>query len=114
MVNQKCHLMDDSVASYDLTPTSEKFIVFKTLVDESHLFRYLMKCRVCGQMYFFEFYEEIDWKEGKDPQYCTYIPINSVEEGKILNQKSQLELLGIKPRLQSDFVGDKKNIRWVK
>ncbi len=34
--------------------------------DESHFQRYLLKCRECGQLYFFEFLEEIDWSHGKD------------------------------------------------
>jgi hypothetical protein len=50
------------------------FELLDTYADDSHLSRRLLKCRECGQLYFVEFYEEIDWLDGKDPQYVTYIP----------------------------------------
>lgn len=109
-----CHLVETTPSEDNLVPTKDHFEVIKTFVDESHLFRYLLKCKKCGQLFFYEFYEEIDWKEGKDSQYSTYIPVNSKEEAEDLNKKSQIELLGVLPRLQSDFVGDKKTIKWAK
>jgi hypothetical protein len=48
-----------------------------TYADDSHLSRRLLKCRECAQLYFFEFYEEIDWLDSKDPQYVTYIPVET-------------------------------------
>jgi len=78
------------------------------------LFRYVLKCDRCGQLYFFEFYETIDWIEGNDPQYTTYIPVNTIEEAQELNKLSELELLIIVPRLQADFLQNgKRDIRWV-
>jgi hypothetical protein len=40
----------------------------------------MLKCRECGQLYFFEFYDWIDWEDGRDPQYTTYIPVEIDEE----------------------------------
>jgi hypothetical protein len=51
------------------TPMKERFELVETYADESHLRRYLLKCRECGQLYFFEFYEWVDWEHGNDPQY---------------------------------------------
>jgi hypothetical protein len=61
-------------------PMKETFDLVDTYADKSHLLRYLLKCRECGQLYFYEWYEEIDWVDGNDPQYSTYIPVESGAE----------------------------------
>lgn len=61
-----------------------------------------------GQLYFFEFYEEIDWEGGNDPQYTTYIPVETNEEIETLKKSSPLELLQFFPRLQIDFPKEAK------
>src|SRR5262245_35598944 len=38
----------------------DRFELLETFVDDSHEFRHLLKCKECGQLYFFEFYEWID------------------------------------------------------
>ncbi len=83
------------------------FDVIETLIDTSHLWRYVLKCKECGQLYFFEFKEDINWSgegNGNDFQYSTWIPIppDSTEE---LAEKSPLELLdpALTPRIQSDL-----------
>src|SRR5262245_31007220 len=72
-------------------PKKERFELVETYVDESHWWRYLLKCRECGQLYFYEFYEWIDWEDGDDPQYPTYIPVETAAEIETLK----------KPRLSS-------------
>ncbi|MDO8492197.1 MAG: HD domain-containing protein [bacterium] len=96
-------------------PMKERFELLETFADESHLFRYLLKCHECGQLYFFEFYEEIDWEHGNDPQYTTWIPIDTPEDAQKLSKLSPLELLQFLPRLQKDFPKDAKipSLRWV-
>lgn len=96
-------------------PLEDRFELIDTYVDESHLFRHLLKCRECGQLYFFEFYEEIDWEDGNDPQHSTYIPVEIDEEIEMLKNASNFELLQFFPRLQQDFLADaeKRSIRWV-
>lgn len=81
----------------------EQFEHLATYEDDSHLIRRLLKCRECGQCYFYEFYEEIDWENGNDPQYRTYIPVETEEEIEELKKSSSFELLRFTPRLQRDF-----------
>jgi hypothetical protein len=94
---------------------TDHFELIETYVHESHLWRYLLKCRECGQLYFFEFYEVIDWIDGDDPQYLTYIPIETAEEIETLKKSSPIDLLRYFPRLQKDFPKGAKspNVRWV-
>jgi hypothetical protein len=92
----------------------DRFELLETYADESHWWRYLLKCRECGQLYFYEFYEVIDWKNGNDPQYSTYIPVETKEEIETLKSTSALGLLQFFPRIQRDFPEDAKQptIRW--
>lgn len=92
-----------------------QFDVLTTYVDESHLSRKLEKCRECGQLYFYEFYEEIDWVNGNDPQYQLYIPVALSEDAASLANMVRTEFLGFIPRLQSDWPADAKQaiVHWV-
>jgi len=65
------------------------------------LVRTLLRCRECGQLYFHEFYEEIDWIEGKDAQYLTWIPVDDPESGEELSKMSPLALL-VYPSIRYD------------
>lgn len=65
----------------------------KTYEDDSHLLRQLLRCTECGSLYFFEFYEEVDWQEGNDPQYSTWIPVADVETADYLSGLSRFDLL---------------------
>jgi hypothetical protein len=93
----------------------ERFEQLEIYDDDSHLWRYLLKCRECGQLYFFEFYEEIDWKDGEDPQYVTLIPVETPEEIETLKQSPPHGLLRFEPRLQKSFPKGAKTatIGWV-
>jgi hypothetical protein len=57
-----------------MTPRG-RFETVETYTDESHLQRALVKCRECGQLYFYEFYERVDWDKGDDAHYSTFIPV---------------------------------------
>ena len=96
-------------------PMKEGFELIDTYADESHLRRYLLKCRECGQLYFFEFYEWIDWEHGNDPQYSKYIPVSTVDEAQTLRKASQAELLLFSPSLNIDFPkdADSPTIYWA-
>lgn len=103
---EQCHLWGkENIAREDLD-----FDVVEVYEDSSHLGRALLRCKRCGQLYYYEFYEVIDWEEGDDKQYCTYIPVEN-DRGLIdtLNKKSSLELLGVSPKLQWDNGGP---IKW--
>jgi hypothetical protein len=99
-----------------LGAAKDRFERLETVVDESHWWRYLLKCRECGQLYFYEFYETIDWEDGEDPQYSTYIPVETAAEIETLKTTSPFSLLQFSPRLQRDFPKGAKapTVRWVK
>jgi hypothetical protein len=84
----------------------EHFELIEEYTSESHLRRYLLKCRECGQLYFFEFYEEIDWDEGKDPQYTKYIPVGSAEDAALFSRSTPIDLLDVMPCLRVDYPRD--------
>jgi len=117
MVIQKplqCHLWQkEEVSSDDLA--AENFAVVKTYLDESHAIRRLLQCRHCGQLYFYEFTEEIDWEGGNDPQHRVWIPVGSRAEAGELSRLPRLELLQLSPRLQSDWPQEveKPQVQWI-
>ena len=78
--------------------------------DESHLIRRLLKCKKCGQLYFYEFYEEIDWQEGNDPQYRTWIPVDDIESANQLNTLSIFEILKF-PSIRCDWPHDQEEMK---
>jgi hypothetical protein len=96
-------------------PMKEGFELIDTYAHESHLWRYLLKCRECGQLYFFEFYEWVDWEHGNDPQYSKYIPVPTVEDAQMLRKASQADLLLFSPSLNIDFPrdADASTIYWA-
>lgn len=49
--------------------------IIKTYEEDSHNSRRLVRCVRCGQLYYKEFFEEIDWIGGEDPQYQTLVPV---------------------------------------
>ena len=93
----------------------ETMEVVEELVKDSHLSRSLLRCRECGQLYFYEFYEIVDWVNGNDPQYTTYIP-TTMEEVADLAAMSIWDLLKCTPRIQRDWPrdADKPRVRWVR
>lgn len=96
-------------------PMKEQFELLDTYVHESHWWRYLLKCRECGQRYFFEFYEEIDWLNGNDPQYCTYVPVETDMQLELLKISTIFSIHCFSPRLLRDWPRDAKEykIQWI-
>jgi len=87
---KKCHLWGKKSITRDELINS--FNVIKTYEEDSHLTRNLLKCKECGHLYFHEFYEEINWKNGNDPQYSTWIPIADEKSADKLSKLSQIML----------------------
>lgn len=111
----QCHLYTKTLTKDDIVRIHTFFQKIKLYVQESHLFRYVLKCDECGQLYFYEFKEEIDWDEGNDTQYNTYIPVATLEDADTLSEMDSFKLLTIFPRLQYDTgKGTKGDIVWVK
>ena len=79
------------------------FEITDTYEDDTHLIRRLLKCRECGQLYFYEMYEVIDWVDGNDPQYRTYIPVSDVTEVENLKMTATSDLVLASPSLRRDF-----------
>jgi hypothetical protein len=108
----QCHLWQKEIL--DSKDLREAFQLVESYIDESHLHKTLMQCKTCGQLYFYEFYEEIDWDDGRDLQYQTYIPVDTEEEIVALKTASLLELFAFSPRLQSDWLAPGAlEVRWV-
>lgn len=99
---EQCHLWNEEYIKEDKNISGD-FEELNTFEDESHLIRRLLKCKDCGQLYFYEFYEEIDWVNGNDPQYRTWIPVKTEKDAKKLSMIPVIEILKFFPRLQSDW-----------
>lgn len=100
-----CHLWE----MVNLSRGDLDFEVVETYQSSSHLGRCLLKCRHCGQLYYYEFYEVVDWEGGNDDQYVTYIPIPANRELiENLNKRSAMELIGVFPRIQEEKGGEFK------
>jgi hypothetical protein len=79
------------------------FEALETFEDDLHLHRTLERCTECGQLYFYEFYEFVDFDGGKDGQYKTWIPVEDEEQAESLARLDVHELLQYGPRLQRDL-----------
>jgi len=86
-----CHLLQNDEVEYytDLHNSLEEV---KEYIHESHLWRHLKRCKECGQLFLFEFYEWVDWENGNDPQYDTWIPVKNIHEADKLNKLTPTEL----------------------
>lgn len=83
--------------------------------QDSHESRTIVRCSECGQLYLKDFYEEVDWVDGDDPQYWTYIPVDSKEEAEVLNKKNRFELQSVIPKLNRDYPkGEPSRVYWVR
>jgi hypothetical protein len=81
---------------------SEIFETVEDYEDSSHLNRSLYKCKECGQLYFFEWNEWVDWENGDDRSYSTLVPVQTPEEIEALKQTSTFTLMCYYPRLHLD------------
>jgi hypothetical protein len=97
-----------------VTTPRDRFEAVETYEDDSHLRRALLKCRECGQLYFYEFYEHVDWDNGDDAQYSTYIPVPARDEALRMKDLPVYELLRYSPRLQWDHpTGKPTRLSWI-
>ena len=99
----KCHLLQKDFHLYPTINPTSSLITIKTLDDDDHQIRKLLKCPECDQLYFYEFYEVLDYEKGNDAQYRTLIPVDTQKEAEELNKLPPFKLLAYFPRLQSDF-----------
>lgn len=93
----------------------DQFHLVEAITNDPHHWRYLLECRECRQRYFYEFLEEIDWERGNDPQYTTYVPVESDAEVEALTATTPRELREFSPRIQRDWPSDAAapTTRWI-
>ena len=84
-------------------------------VDESHDRRCLLRCRECGQLYFYKFLEFVDYSDGEDPQYRTYIPVTCSEDAGILSTLPEWDIMKCAPSLHCDWPKgqDRPRLFWL-
>ncbi len=103
---KKAELVDDDL--------DDAFDVVKTFSEESHHSRRLVRCKECGQLYLKEFFEEIDWVDGDDPQYVTYIPVRDEREAEEIDKVGIWEFQTFSPRINRDYPkGKPKKNYWI-
>ena len=82
----------------------------------SHLDRALLKCKRCGQLYFYEFHEWVDWEEGGDSHYHTYIPVSTPQEILALRATDIFTINGYRPMIQDNCPkgADRHEVFWLR
>jgi hypothetical protein len=93
------------------------FEELEVYVDEDHIKRSLLKHIPSGELYFYEWYEEIDWVDGNDPQYEMYIPVESKEIAERMSNPEMTHFGGsaCTPRIINHWhADDTREIRWVR
>jgi len=104
----KCHLWQKE----NITSKDFNWEIIKTYWEDSHFWRYLQKCKKCGQLYINDTLEFIDWKEGNDEIYTTFIPVSEEElEKHDFSELQPIEVFMFSPRILWDKDG---SIKWIK
>jgi hypothetical protein len=78
------------------------FDLLTIVSEDSHSIRKLLCCKECGHLQFYEFNEEVDWQEGKDGQYWTWIPVDDEKSAENLSVISVMEIL-MYPSIRYDY-----------
>ena len=79
------------------------FDLVEVVFEDSHSWRNILRCRECGQLYLYDFFEMVDWEDGEDPQYWMWIPVGSPEEAAEIKGLPTEALSDVYPRLQRDY-----------
>jgi hypothetical protein len=110
----QCHLWQNKNLTLE-DVGGDNFLVLKIYLDESHLIRKSLKCKDCGQLYFYEFSEKVDWEGGNDTQYRTFIPVASDDEAEYMSTLSSTEFIFYYPQLQIDWPSDVNipQVKWL-
>ncbi len=97
----------------NLTMEDLEFENVHTYEDDFHIWHKLKKCPECGQLYFYQFYED-DWMFGDEEITVIYIPVESREEADKLAEASPMELMVTLPHIRKDHRGEggKQRICW--
>jgi hypothetical protein len=106
-----CHLWQTVTVPED---ELKKLEDVETFLEESHLMRRLKRCNDCGQLYFYQFREEIDWVAGDDPVWRILIPVTSRQEAAKLADENELSLSFHRPRIQWSWTDVLEMPHWVR
>ena len=89
-IPNECHLYHHRPLTAELIRAS--LAPVKEYTDDLHLIRSLLRCSECGQLYFHEFFEIVDWVNGNDAQYSSWIPVADEASADQLSLLSPMEL----------------------
>ena len=86
----------------------------KIFINSAYLKRSLFKCRECGQLYFHEWYEHLNFKHDAF-MYDTFIPVETDEEIEQLSRaESSADFTQFVPQLRGSFTNDAdETLRWI-
>jgi UDP-N-acetylmuramate-alanine ligase len=82
------------------------FEMIKVYINDDHFIRKLLKHIPSDELYFYEFKEDIDYVNGNDPQYRTYIPVKDEVKADEINKLDIFGIHTISPRLIDDWLAD--------
>lgn len=98
----------------NLTPLDLNLELVKVYTRTSHIERDLLKCRECGQLYFHDWYEHVNFNHDA-AMYDTYIPVETEEQIETLsNIEKSADLAAYVPQLHGSFTNDRNDdLKWV-
>lgn len=98
----------------DLTPFDLNMEMVKVFTRTSHIERDLLKCRECGQLYFHDWYEHVNFNNDA-AMYDTYIPVETEKEiDELSNIERSADLAQYVPQLHGSFTNDRDDhLKWV-
>lgn len=103
----------EDVKLEDLDP--KNFESIKVYSEDDHFMRRLIKYKPTEELFFYEFNEEVDYVNGNDPQYRTYILVKDEQEADEINKLDFLQILKITPRLIDDWrADDTRTTKWIR
>lgn len=87
-------------------PMKEAFELVETVFREPHDWRYILRCRGCGQLYLYDFHEVTDRATGNDPTFTTWVPVLGDADLKRLSGAPRRALREERPHLTRDWPAD--------
>lgn len=91
----------------------DQFAFVATFADGSHHSRHLLRCRGCGQLYLYDFHEEVDLRDGNDPQELTLLAVSSTMPLLGVLNAPTAEWRKLRPRLEVTPGATGSVARWV-
>ena len=77
-----CHLLNQETISDKDLHSLETVEIF---TDDPHFVRSIKRCPVCGGYFLYDLHEWVDWSDGNDEIYTTYLPAKSLNHARQMN-----------------------------